>query len=48
VPDRPGLGVDLNEAVVEEHLMTPGTMFLPTEQWNTPKLDLWKPGRAYW
>jgi L-alanine-DL-glutamate epimerase-like enolase superfamily enzyme len=48
VPDRPGLGVDLNEEVVEAHLMTSGTMFLPTDQWNTSKLDLWKLGRGNW
>jgi L-alanine-DL-glutamate epimerase-like enolase superfamily enzyme len=48
VPDGPGLGVDLNEEAVEAHLMTPGTMFQPPDAWNTPKLDLWKPGRAHW
>lgn len=43
VPDAPGLGVDLNLDAVEENLRTPGTMFLPTEEWNTPKLGFWRP-----
>ena len=35
VPDKPGLGVELNEEVVKEHLK-PGTKyFAPTEEWNT-------------
>jgi L-alanine-DL-glutamate epimerase-like enolase superfamily enzyme len=34
VPDRPGLGVTLNEDVVHQHLM-PGTgYFEPTPQWD--------------
>jgi len=43
VPDRPGLGVDLNLEAIEANLRTPGTMFLPTEEWNTPKLGFWRP-----
>ncbi|MEQ7126036.1 mandelate racemase/muconate lactonizing enzyme family protein [Actinopolymorpha sp. B11F2] len=43
VPDVPGLGVDLNYAAIEENLRTPDTMFLPTEEWNTPKLGFWRP-----
>jgi L-alanine-DL-glutamate epimerase-like enolase superfamily enzyme len=43
VPDKPGLGVDLNLEAIEENLRTPGTMFLPTDQWNTPKLGFWRP-----
>jgi L-alanine-DL-glutamate epimerase-like enolase superfamily enzyme len=43
VPDKPGLGVDLNLEAIEANLRTPGTMFLPTEQWNTPKLGFWRP-----
>jgi L-alanine-DL-glutamate epimerase-like enolase superfamily enzyme len=43
VPDAPGLGVDLNYPAIEEQLRTPGTMFLPTEEWNTPKLGFWRP-----
>jgi L-alanine-DL-glutamate epimerase-like enolase superfamily enzyme len=43
VPDAPGLGVDLNLEAIEENLRTPGTMFLPTDEWNTPKLGFWRP-----
>ena len=43
VPDKPGLGIDLNLEAIEENLRTPGTMFLPTEEWNTPKLGSWRP-----
>jgi L-alanine-DL-glutamate epimerase-like enolase superfamily enzyme len=48
VSNKPGLGIDVNEEIVEAHLMTPGMMFLPTDGWNTPKLDSWKPGRGNW
>lgn len=43
VPDKPGLGIDLNLEAIEENLRTPGTMFLPTDEWNTPKLGFWRP-----
>ncbi len=43
VPDAPGLGVDLNLEAIEENLRTPGTMFLPTDEWNSPKLGFWRP-----
>jgi L-alanine-DL-glutamate epimerase-like enolase superfamily enzyme len=43
VPEKPGLGVDLNLEGIEANLRTPGTMFLPTEEWNTPKLGFWRP-----
>jgi len=34
-PDRPGLGITLNEEVVRQHLL-PGTgYFEPTTQWTT-------------
>ena len=36
VPDKPGLGVTLNEAVVKQHLLEPG-YFEPTPQWNTDR-----------
>jgi len=36
VPDKPGLGVTLNEAVVKQHLGEPG-YFEPTPQWNTER-----------
>ena len=34
VPDAPGLGVELNETVVKEHLRTPG-YFDPTTKWES-------------
>lgn len=43
VPDAPGLGIDLNLEAIEANLRTPGTMFLPTDAWNTPKLGFWRP-----
>ena len=43
VPEKPGLGVDLNLEAIEANLRTPGTMFLPTDEWNTPKLGFWRP-----
>ena len=36
VPERPGLGVDLNEEVVKQHLAEPG-YFEPTPQWDTER-----------
>jgi L-alanine-DL-glutamate epimerase-like enolase superfamily enzyme len=43
VPEKPGLGLDLNLDAIKENLRTPDTMFLPTEEWNTPKLGFWRP-----
>ncbi|HWC00336.1 MAG TPA: enolase C-terminal domain-like protein, partial [Bryobacteraceae bacterium] len=34
VPDKPGLGVELNEEVVKQHLREPGKYFLPTPEWD--------------
>ena len=35
VPDKPGLGVTLNDAVMKEHLLpNSGGYFEPTEEWN--------------
>jgi L-alanine-DL-glutamate epimerase-like enolase superfamily enzyme len=34
VPDRPGLGVTLNEEVIRQHLAPDTGYFEPTEQWN--------------
>ncbi|MGC8642278.1 MAG: mandelate racemase/muconate lactonizing enzyme family protein [Isosphaeraceae bacterium] len=34
VPDRPGLGVELNEEVVRAHLVPGGRYFAPTDEWN--------------
>jgi len=36
VPDKPGLGVTLNDEVVKQHLLEPG-FFEPTPQWNTDR-----------
>lgn len=47
VPEKPGLGVDLNLEAIEENLRTPGTMFLPTDEWNTPKLGFWRPDERW-
>jgi L-alanine-DL-glutamate epimerase-like enolase superfamily enzyme len=34
VPDRPGLGIDLNEEVVRAHLIPGEKYFAPTDEWN--------------
>ena len=46
VPEKPGLGVDLNTEGIEANLRTPG-LFEPTEAWNTPKLGFWQPDRRW-
>ena len=35
VPDKPGLGIELNEAVVKEHLREGTKYFAPTKEWDT-------------
>ena len=42
VPDKPGLGVTLNDEVMKKHLLEPG-YFEPTPQWNTDRSNdrLW-------
>jgi len=42
VPEKPGLGVTLNEDAVKQHLLEPG-YFEPTPQWNTDRTNdrLW-------
>jgi L-alanine-DL-glutamate epimerase-like enolase superfamily enzyme len=42
VPEKPGLGITLNEEVVKQHLGEPG-YFEPTPQWNTDRSNdrLW-------
>jgi L-alanine-DL-glutamate epimerase-like enolase superfamily enzyme len=47
VPDKPGLGVDLNLEGIEANLRWPGELFLPTEEWNKPKLGFWQPDRRW-
>ncbi|MFN3848752.1 MAG: mandelate racemase/muconate lactonizing enzyme family protein [Spirosomataceae bacterium] len=39
VPEKPGLGVELNEKVVKEHLQTGELYFAPTTEWD--KVDSW-------
>ena len=34
VPEKPGLGIDLNEDVVKEHLKEGEQFFAPTDEWN--------------
>jgi hypothetical protein len=34
VPDRPGLGIDLNEEVIREHLREGAQYFAETSEWN--------------
>ncbi len=34
VPEKPGLGLELNEKVAKEHLMPKTTYFAPTDDWN--------------
>ena len=46
VPEKPGLGVDLNYDGIEANLRFPG-LFEPTDEWNTPKLGFWQPDRRW-
>lgn len=46
VPDKPGLGVDLNLEGIKANLRFPG-LFEPTDEWNTPKLGFWQPDRRW-
>ncbi len=46
VPEKPGLGVDLDYAGIEANLRFPG-LFEPTDEWNTPKLGFWQPDRRW-
>jgi L-alanine-DL-glutamate epimerase-like enolase superfamily enzyme len=43
VPEKPGLGITLNEAACKPHLMRGEEWFAPTEQWNTVRSNdgLW-------
>jgi L-alanine-DL-glutamate epimerase-like enolase superfamily enzyme len=46
VPDKPGLGVELNEPVVKEHIRK-GGYFLPTPQYDDYILDRFRLGGPY-
>jgi L-alanine-DL-glutamate epimerase-like enolase superfamily enzyme len=43
VPDRPGLGVELNEAAIREHLLPGEQYFAPTDDWERDRSNdrLW-------
>jgi len=41
VPDRPGLGVTLNDEVARQHLLPGTTYFAPTPQWNQERSWDW-------
>ena len=47
VPEKPGLGVDLNLEGIRENLRPPSGLFEPTEEWNTPKLAFWQPDKRW-
>lgn len=42
VPEKPGIGLELNEEVIREHLRYYG-YFDATDDWNRPKLGWWIP-----
>jgi len=46
VPEKPGLGVDLNLEAIAANLRS-GGLFEPTDEWNTPKLGFWQPDRRW-
>jgi L-alanine-DL-glutamate epimerase-like enolase superfamily enzyme len=47
VPDKPGLGVDLNYEGIKANLRPPSGLFEPTDEWNTPRLGFWQPDRRW-
>ena len=47
VPEKPGLGLDLNLESIEANLRPPSDLFGPTDAWNTPKLGFWQPDRRW-
>ncbi|MFZ0216969.1 MAG: mandelate racemase/muconate lactonizing enzyme family protein [Candidatus Dormiibacterota bacterium] len=47
VPEKPGLGVDLNLDAIQEQLRYPG-LFDPTPEWDTPKLGFYLPNGQEW
>lgn len=46
VPDKPGLGVDLNEEAIRANLRS-GGYFQPTPEWDAPKLGFFTPPDAF-
>ena len=47
VPDKPGLGVDLNLEGIEANLRPPSGLFEETSYWDTPKLGFWQPDKRW-
>ena len=47
VPDKPGLGVDLNYEGIKAQLRDFSGLFEPTDHWNMPKLGFWQPDRVW-
>jgi L-alanine-DL-glutamate epimerase-like enolase superfamily enzyme len=47
VPEKPGLGVDLNLEGIKANLRPPSGLFEPTDEWDTPKLAFWQPDRRW-
>ncbi len=47
VPEKPGLGIDLNYEGIRENLRPPSGLFDPTDEWNTPKLGFWQPDKRW-
>jgi L-alanine-DL-glutamate epimerase-like enolase superfamily enzyme len=47
VPEKPGLGVDLNYEGIKAQLRDFSGLFEPTNTWNTPKLGFWQPDRVW-
>jgi L-alanine-DL-glutamate epimerase-like enolase superfamily enzyme len=47
VPDKPGLGIDLDYDGIRENLRPPSGLFDPTDEWNTPKLGFWQPDKRW-
>jgi L-alanine-DL-glutamate epimerase-like enolase superfamily enzyme len=47
VPEKPGLGVDLNPDGIRENLRPPSGLFEDTSEWNTPKLGFWQPDKRW-
>jgi L-alanine-DL-glutamate epimerase-like enolase superfamily enzyme len=42
VPEGPGLGIELNEEVIKQHLQEGTEYFAPTDDWNTDRSnDRW-------
>lgn len=43
VPEKPGLGVELNLEGIRANLRPPSGLFDATGEWNTPRLGFWRP-----